>query len=94
MATSPRVSRRILVFGATGVIGQHLIQQLYEAKQSFDKIGIFTSLSSAEKKSEEFNSWKAKGVDVIAGDVNSESDVTKAYEGQLCDLAFMLDIER
>ncbi|KAF2025059.1 NAD(P)-binding protein [Setomelanomma holmii] len=71
----------ILVFGATGLIGQYIIQEIYNARSSFEKIGIFTSESTAKNKQDEIESWKKKGIEVIVGDVTSEDDVAKAYEG-------------
>jgi FlaA1/EpsC-like NDP-sugar epimerase len=81
MATNDSVPKKVLVFGATGLIGHHIIREIYDARSSFEKIGFFTSESTAKNKSDELNEWKEKGVDVIVGDVNSEDDVAKAYEG-------------
>lgn len=75
------ISSKVLVFGATGVIGSYIIQELQKAQPSFEKLGLFTSPATAKSKSEEIKGWKGKGVDVIIGDVNSEEDVKKAYEG-------------
>ena len=74
-------SKKVLIFGATGVIGKYIIQEVVNAKSSFDKIGLFTSPETAKNKPDEINSWEEKGVDVHIGDVNSEEDVKKAYEG-------------
>jgi FlaA1/EpsC-like NDP-sugar epimerase len=73
--------KKVLIFGATGVIGKFIIQELVNARSSFDKIGIFTSPETVHNKLDEINSWKEKGVDIKVGDVNSEDDVKKAYEG-------------
>lgn len=75
------IPKKVLVFGATGLIGQYIIQEIYNARSSFEKIGFFTSEATAKNKSDEVNGWKEKGVEVIVGDVNSEDDVAKAYEG-------------
>ncbi|KAJ4384459.1 hypothetical protein N0V86_000058 [Didymella sp. IMI 355093] len=74
-------SKRVLIFGATGVIGKYIIQEVVNAKSSFDKIGLFTSPETAKNKPDEINGWEEKGVDINIGDVNSEEDVKKAYEG-------------
>ncbi|KAF2795981.1 isoflavone reductase family protein [Melanomma pulvis-pyrius CBS 109.77] len=79
MATSP-VPSKILLFGATGVIGKFILEQLIEAKPAFEKIGIFTSPGTAEKKADAIKKLKERGVEVVVGDVNSEEDVKKAYE--------------
>jgi nucleoside-diphosphate-sugar epimerase len=74
--------RKILVFGATGVIGKYILQEIVNARSSFDKIGLFTSSSTVENKSQEIQKWKDGGVEVIVGDVSSEEDVKKAYQGK------------
>jgi nucleoside-diphosphate-sugar epimerase len=73
--------KKVLVFGATGVIGKYIIQEVVNARSSFDKIGLFTSPETAKNKPDEINRWEEKGVDINVGDVNSEEDVKKAYEG-------------
>jgi hypothetical protein len=73
--------RKILVFGATGTIGQYIIQEIHNAGSSFEKIGFFTSESTAKNKANEIEGWKKKGIEVIVGNVNSEEDVAKAYKG-------------
>ena len=80
MAAKDTTPKRILVFGATGLIGQHIIQQIYNARDSFDKIGFFTSASTAKSKADELEEWRKRGVDVIVGNIDSEEDVVKAYE--------------
>lgn len=78
---SSETSKKVLIFGATGVIGKYLIQEIVNAKSSFDKIGLFTSPNTAENKADEIKSWEEKGVNIHVGDVNSEEDVKKAYAG-------------
>lgn len=63
------------------MIGQYILQEIYNARSSFEKVGFFTSEATTKNKSEEVNGWKAKGVEVIVGDVNSEADVAEAYKG-------------
>ena len=79
---SAQVPKKILVFGATGVIGKYILQEIVNARSSFDKIGLFTSPSTVGNKAQEIRKWKGEGVDIIAGDVSSEDDVKKAYEGK------------
>ncbi|KAF2629979.1 NAD(P)-binding protein [Macroventuria anomochaeta] len=73
--------KRVLIFGATGVIGKFIIEEIVNARSAFDKIGLFTSPETAKNKRDEINGWEEKGVDINVGDVNSEEDVKKAYEG-------------
>lgn len=86
------VPKKILVFGATGLIGQYIIREIYNARSSFEKIGFFTSESTAKNKAEEIEEWKKKGVEVIVGDVNSEDDVAKAYEGVYLPVVITIDL--
>jgi NAD(P)-dependent dehydrogenase (short-subunit alcohol dehydrogenase family) len=81
MASQTPIPKNILVFGATGAIGKYIIEELYNARSSFEKIAFFTSKATAENKADEIKSWREKGVDVIVGDVTSEDDISKAYEG-------------
>lgn len=74
--------KKILVFGATGVIGKYIISGLIDAKASFEKVGIFTSPATVENKKAEIAALKDKGVEVLVGNVESEADVTKAYDGE------------
>ncbi|KAF1928841.1 NAD(P)-binding protein [Didymella exigua CBS 183.55] len=78
---APQTPKKILIFGATGVIGKYIIQEIVNAKSSFDKIGLFTSPETAKNKPDEINGWREKGVNINVGDVNSEVDIKKAYEG-------------
>ncbi|KAF9701623.1 hypothetical protein EKO04_000779 [Ascochyta lentis] len=73
--------KKVLIFGATGLIGHFIIQEIVNARSSFDKIGLFTSPETAKNKPDEINGWEEKGIDINVGDVNSEEDVKKAYEG-------------
>lgn len=79
-AMSSPIPKKILIFGATGVIGKYITREIVHARSSFEKIGIFTSAETARDKPE-IGEWQNAGVEVIVGDVNSESDVKKAYEG-------------
>ena len=79
--------KKTLVFGATGVIGKYLIGALAENKKDFDKIGVFTSPATVQNKKEEIDRLKRQGVEILVGNVESEGDVTKAYEGMCVSAA-------
>ena len=81
MASGSPVPKKILLFGATGVIGKYILDALVTSNSSFEKIGIFTSLGTAEKKKADLDALKQKGVEVVVGDVNAEDDVKAAYQG-------------
>lgn len=79
MAAEP--SKKILVLGATGVVGKALMNSLLNAKDNFERIGIFTSAESAASKAELLDSYKARGADILIGDLYSENDVLEAFKG-------------
>lgn len=74
-------SNAVLVFGATGVIGRYIISALTQAQPSFQRVGIFTSASTAQNKSEQIQKLKDANVEIHVGDIESEDDVSKALEG-------------
>ncbi|KAI9146877.1 Isoflavone reductase [Paramyrothecium foliicola] len=71
----------ILIFGATGSIGKYITDHIVNAQPPFPRVTIFTSEATVTQKSEYINELKSKGVAVVTGDVSSEQDVKKAYEG-------------
>jgi hypothetical protein len=74
-------SKNILLFGAFGVIGQHLIEALIQSKWNFDRIGIFTSPGTVEQKAAAIESLRLKGVDVLVGEISNDGHVREAYQG-------------
>lgn len=73
--------KAVLVFGATGVIGKFITAALVEDKHSFDRLAIFTSPSTLEKKPAEIQALKDQGVEILVGDLTSKEDVLNAYAG-------------
>lgn len=73
-------SNDILIFGGTGVIGKYLTKALLNAKQSFGRIAIFTSASTAQSKASQIEKWKTQGLEVITGDLTNDQEVRKAYK--------------
>lgn len=73
--------KKVLVFGATGVIGKYIVGALVKNKESFGQIGIFTSPATVQNKSDEIKKLKEQGVKVVVGNLELEDDVKKAYEG-------------
>lgn len=78
MSSKPQ---NILLFGATGVIGQYIIRELVNAKASLNRIGIFTSASTLSKKAEDIQSLRDSGVEIFVGDIKKDEDVLSAYKG-------------
>jgi nucleoside-diphosphate-sugar epimerase len=72
---------KILIIGATGVIGKPITEQILAAKSSFERIAILTSTSTINNKPDEIAALKEKGAEVFEGDLGVEADVKRAYEG-------------
>lgn len=88
--------KSVLVFGATGVIGQYIITSLIKAETCFERLAIFTSPSTVDKKAKQVGALKEKGVEIIVGDFTNKEDVLKAYAGQSlvsCDI-FLWTLEK
>lgn len=73
--------KSVLVIGATGVIGQYIIQGFIDERHSFDRLAILTSPSTLEKKAQQIQALKEKGVEIITGDITNKEDVLRAYTG-------------
>lgn len=74
-------TQNILLFGATGLIGEHITNAILNNKDKFGRIGYFTSPNTISTKSETIATLKSRGVEIIAGDVTSASDIDEAYNG-------------
>lgn len=71
----------ILIFGATGLIGQFITQKVIGAQPAFQHVTIFTSKETVDKKGALLDGWKKVGnVSVVTGSADSESDVRAAYK--------------
>ncbi|CAK7207311.1 hypothetical protein SEUCBS139899_010121 [Sporothrix eucalyptigena] len=73
-------SKKILLLGATGVIGKVLLNSLLNAREQFDAIGIFTSPATAESKKELLDSFVARGAVVHTGDLYNDDNVLSVYK--------------
>jgi uncharacterized protein YbjT (DUF2867 family) len=74
--------KKLLIFGATGLVGSRITREIVRNKSRFDRIAVFTSSGTYESKAGEIQSLKAEGVDVIVGDITNPDDVKKAYTGK------------
>jgi uncharacterized protein YbjT (DUF2867 family) len=72
----------LLILGATGYIGVYIVDSIIKAKDSFGRIAIFTSPSTAENKPQKLEELKAQGVEVIIGDFKKSSDLEAAFQGR------------
>jgi uncharacterized protein YbjT (DUF2867 family) len=78
----PIQKENLLILGATGYIGTHITSAIISSKASFGHIAIFTSPNTAESKAQHLDDLRAKGVEVLIGDVNNEGDLLNAFKGQ------------
>ena len=76
------LSRRILVIGATGVIGKVLLDALLNAKDEFETIGIFTSPATVESKKDLIESFQARGCVIRTGDLYNDEQVLEVFRGE------------
>lgn len=74
-------TKNILIFGGTGLIGQHITDAILRNKDKFSKIAVFTSKDTLGAKSDKIDSLKARGAEIIVGDTQSSTDVNEAYNG-------------
>ena len=72
---------RILVFGGTGTIGKYITTSLLRATPAFSQVVLFTSPNTAAAKTDLLDRWKAQGLSVIVGNLESDDDVVAAYRG-------------
>jgi uncharacterized protein YbjT (DUF2867 family) len=80
----------LLILGATGYIGVYIVDSIIKAKDSFGRIAIFTSPSTAENKPEKLDELKAQGVEVIIGDFKKASDLEAAFQGKFYSPSHLL----
>ncbi|KIW60602.1 hypothetical protein PV05_00808 [Exophiala xenobiotica] len=76
----PTACKKLLIFGATGLIGKYITQAIVENKDKFDRIAIFTSHGTVQTKADQIDTLKKQGIEVIIGDVTNSEDVVKAYQ--------------
>lgn len=75
------VTKNILIFGGTGLIGEHISNAIVANKQHFNRIALFTSTNTLWTKPDHIDSLKAEGVEIIVGDLKLAGDVNEAYNG-------------
>ncbi|KIV86805.1 hypothetical protein PV11_02393 [Exophiala sideris] len=78
-AKSPAACKKLLIIGATGLIGKFITEALVQNKSKFDRIAILTSSATVQNKAQEIENLKKEGVDIIVGDVTNSKDVVEAY---------------
>ncbi|KAI0134021.1 NmrA-like family protein [Xylariales sp. AK1849] len=82
---APSIPSKILIIGATGVIGKYITNAILVSKpriSSLSQISILTSPATASNPAKQslLSSWKSQGLSVITGDINNADDVRSAYK--------------
>lgn len=75
--------KKLLIFGATGLVGSRITREIVRNKAKFDRIAIFTSPATVDSKGDQIESLKKEGADIIVGDLTKVDDVAQAYQGGL-----------
>lgn len=79
--TTGFVPKKLLVIGASGLVGSRITNAIVQSKKSFDRIAVFTSPNTVKTKPDFIANLKKEGVDIIEGDVTKSEDIKRAYEG-------------
>ena len=74
-------AQKLLIFGATGLIGSHITRAILGSKSKFEQVVIFTSPDTIERKSTEISGFRHAGADILSGNILNEDDVRAAYNG-------------
>ncbi|EXJ76737.1 uncharacterized protein A1O5_01245 [Cladophialophora psammophila CBS 110553] len=79
-ATVSPACKKLLIFGATGLIGSRIAREIVRHKSKFERVAVFTSQGTYEFKASEIKGLEKEGVDIIVGDITNSDDVVKAYQ--------------
>lgn len=74
-------AKNILLFGATGLIGTHILEAIIQSKESFNRVAIYTSPGTVQNKPDALDALRKRGVEVIVGEIADEKKVEEAYQG-------------
>ncbi|RMZ87752.1 hypothetical protein DV736_g5020, partial [Chaetothyriales sp. CBS 134916] len=74
-------AKNILIFGATGVIGNYITRAIVDSKHLFERICVFTSEKTIIEKVQDICALESWGVEVFVGRLEEEQKVKEAYKG-------------
>ncbi|KIV93763.1 hypothetical protein PV10_04954 [Exophiala mesophila] len=74
------VPKKLLIVGATGLVGSRITDAIVKNRDSFERVAIFTSPSTAQSKAEVIERLKKEGVAIIEGDVTKTEDIQRAFQ--------------
>lgn len=80
-------AKNVLLIGATGLIGTHILEALIQSKDSFNRVAIYTSPATEQKKPTVLDGIRKRGVEVIVGEVGDEKKVEEAYQGRYLSIS-------
>lgn len=81
MSSAVPTCKRLLIVGASGLIGLRITKAIVQNKKSFDKIAIFTSPNTVQTKVDFIKWLEEEGVEIIQGDATNSEDISRAYKG-------------
>lgn len=87
MTTAPRPFRKVLVTGADGFIGSHLVEELAHAGYEVRAFALYNSLNSWGWL-DRIDAGLRDGIEVVTGDIRDAQCVEQAVEG--CDAVLHL----
>lgn len=74
--------RNVLIIGATGTIGSHVLAAFLRHKEFFDSVSLLTSTKSYQDKQDKFKSLEKQGANVIViQEFIDVKELTVAFEG-------------
>ncbi|KAK8155370.1 hypothetical protein BKA80DRAFT_147593 [Phyllosticta citrichinensis] len=76
----PPPSQRILIFGATGKIGTYITSAIANASPPFARVAIYTSANTIAAKAAHVEALKARGVDVVVGELDDDDKIKETYQ--------------
>jgi len=73
----------VLLLGATGTIGLHILGAFKNSVHSFKRVAILTSQKTFEAKESLMSDLKQHGVEVIVGDITNDEFLKEIFAGMM-----------
>jgi len=72
------------------ILGTHIINALAQPKTVFNRLAVFTSPETRDKKVAFLNDLRFQGVEILVGDLGNDERVKDVFEGNFSNDAFPL----